>query len=178
MAAIDVARAREDEQLADVYRELLETIIMAFPQDSPFRRWLGYGEADLAPVEEALKEVPIVTTGLIERIERGLSLLIDAGRLPSIERLNEILERSEEGKFRPLEAQARRGLGVARRDLDMLSASLAMWEELGALPYAARVRCERALLTGDHAELEAGLAVLERIGDRVQLGRYERLAVG
>ncbi|OLE37947.1 MAG: hypothetical protein AUG48_03025 [Actinobacteria bacterium 13_1_20CM_3_68_9] len=178
MAAIDVARARGDEQLADVYRELLRTIIMAFPQDSPFRRWLGYGESDPLPIEEALKGVPIETTGLIERIERGLNLLIDAGRLPSIERLNEILERSQQGKFRPLEAQARRGLGVARRDLDMLSASLAMWEEFGALPYAARVRCERALLTGDHTELEAGLAVLERLGDRVQLGRYERLAVG
>ena len=178
MAAIDVARARQDEQLAEVYRDLLATIVMAFPQDSPFRRWLGYGEADLFPIEEALEGVPITTTGLIERVERGLNLLIDAGKLPSMQRLNEILQRAQEGNFRPLEAQARRGLGIARRDVDMLSTSLALWEEFGALPYAARVRCERALLTGDHAELEAGLAVLDRIGDRLQLGRYERLAVG
>jgi hypothetical protein len=178
MAVIDVARAREDEQLADVYRELLRSIVMAFPPDSPFRRWLGYGESDPRPIEEAIKRVPIQTTGLIERVERGLNLLIDAGKLPSEERLTEILERSREGNFRPLQAQALRGLGVARRDLEMLSASLQLWEEFGALPYAARVRCERALLTGDHAELEAGLAVLERLGDRLQLGRYERLAVG
>jgi hypothetical protein len=45
---------------------------------------------------------------------------------------------------------------------------------MGAVPYAARVRCERALLSGDHAELENGLAVLERLGDRLQVGRYER----
>jgi hypothetical protein len=56
----------------------------------------------------------------------------------------------------------------------MLTRSLSLWEEMGAVPYAARVRCERALLSGDHAELENGLAVLERLGDRLQVGRYER----
>jgi hypothetical protein len=60
----------------------------------------------------------------------------------------------------------------------MLTRSLALWEEMDAVPYAARVRCERALLTGDHAELENGLAVLERLGDRLQVGRYERRQVG
>ena len=68
----------------------------------------------------------------------------------------------------------RRGLGVVGRDRDMLSRSLALWEGMGALPYAARVRCELALLTGDRAELDKGLAVLERLGDRLQVGRYER----
>jgi hypothetical protein len=42
------------------------------------------------------------------------------------------------------------------------------------VPYAARVRCERALLTGDQAELDAGLHVLESLGDRDQLARMER----
>jgi hypothetical protein len=45
---------------------------------------------------------------------------------------------------------------------------------MGALPYAARVRCELALLTGDRTELDKGLAVLERLGDRLQVGRYDR----
>jgi hypothetical protein len=60
----------------------------------------------------------------------------------------------------------------------MLTRSLAIFDELGAVPYAARVRCERALLTGDHAELDEGLAVLERLGDRLQVSRYERRQVG
>ena len=55
---------------------------------------------------------------------------------------------------------------------------LTLWEDMGAVPYAARVRCERALVTGDQAELDAGLAVLERLGDRLQVGRYERCQVG
>jgi class 3 adenylate cyclase len=178
MAVIDVARARQDDRTAELHREMLEAIVMAFPAESPFRLWLGYGAADLGSIEAALRAVPIVTTGLIERVERGLNLLLDAGKHPSIPTLTEILERAQEGCFKPLEAQARRGLGLAGRDAGMLSTSLALWEEFGALPYAARVRCERALLTGDHSELEKGLAALERFGDRLQLGRYEQLAVG
>jgi hypothetical protein len=34
------------------------------------------------------------------------------------------------------------------------------------------------LLTRDDAEMEAGLAVLGRLGDVQQLGRFERLRVG
>ncbi len=40
------------------------------------------------------------------------------------------------------------------------------------MPYATRARCERAPL------MEQGLAVLEQLGDREQLRRYERLEVG
>src|SRR5216683_3327581 len=81
-------------------------------------------------------------------------------------------------RARPQPAARRRGLGVVGRDTDMLARSLALWEEMGAVPYAARVRCERALLTGDHAELGKGLAVLEGLGDRLQVSRYERRQVG
>ena len=69
-------------------------------------------------------------------------------------------------------------MGVADRDLGRLGRSLALLERAGALPYAARVRCERALITGDRAELEAGLRVLERLGDADQVARFERLGVG
>jgi hypothetical protein len=42
------------------------------------------------------------------------------------------------------------------------------------VPYAARVRCERALLTSDRSKLEAGMRVLEALGDLDQLGRVAR----
>jgi class 3 adenylate cyclase len=178
IAVIDIAHARQDDRLAESYREILDTILMAFPADSAFRRWLGYGGPDLGPIEEVVSEMARTSEGLAERAERGLNLLLDAGQSPPPDRLGEMLEWAERGSFRPLEAQARRGLGFVRRDRDMLTRSLAIWEELGALPYAARVRCERALLTGDQAELDKGLAVLERLGDRLQVGRYERRQVG
>ena len=178
MAAIDVAHARQDDHLADLYREILDTILMAFPAGSHFRRWLGYGGADLRPIAEAVSQMARNASGLPERAERGLNLLLDAGEPLSAERLSELLKMAEDGPFRPLEAQARRGLGVVGRDADMLARSLALWEEMGAVPYAARVRCERALVTGDHAELDNGLAVLEGLGDRLQVSRYERRQVG
>jgi len=129
------------------------------------------------PIEAVVREMAR-TEGLVERAERGVNLLLDAGQPPAADRLRELLEWAQRGSFRPLEAQARRGLGVVGRDADMLARSLTLWEEMGAVPYAARVRCERALLTGDHAELEKGLAVLEGLGDRLQVSRYERRQVG
>jgi len=33
-------------------------------------------------------------------------------------------------------------------------------------------------MTGDRADLEAGIAVLERLGDIDQAGRYRRRAIG
>ena len=51
---------------------------------------------------------------------------------------------------------------------------LDIFEETHAAPYAARVRCERALLTRDQSELEAGMHVLETLGDLDQLARVER----
>ena len=42
------------------------------------------------------------------------------------------------------------------------------------MPYAARVRCERGLLTRNQGELEAGMHVLEALGDLDQLARVER----
>jgi hypothetical protein len=178
MAAIDVAHARQDDRLAESYREILDAILMAFPADSHFRRWLGYGGSDLHPIAEAVSQMAQTATGLPERAERGLNLLLDSGEAFSADRLGELLRWAEDGHFRPLEAQARRGLGIVGRDHEMLTRSLEIWEEMDAVPYAARVRCERALLTGDHAALEKGLAALERLGDRLQVSRYERRQVG
>jgi hypothetical protein len=74
-----------------------------------------------------------------------------------------------------LEAQARRALGIAMRDAAELTRALDIFEEAHAVPYAARVRCERALLTGGQSELEAGMRVLEGLGDLDQLTRVERV---
>ncbi len=134
--------------------------------------------SDLSRIPEAVSEIAGTLRGLPERAERGLNLLLDAAQPPTAGLLTGLLAFAERGHFRPLEAQVRRGLGVVGRDRDMLTRSLDLWEAMGAVPYAARVRCERALLTGDETELEKGLAVLERLGDRLQLGRYERLQVG
>jgi class 3 adenylate cyclase len=174
VAAIDVARARQDERLAESYREMLDTMVTAFPADSPFGAWRGSGGSDLTPMVGVVSAMARALGGLSERGERSLNRLLDAGRPPAAGPMEALLAWAEHGSLRPLEAQARRGLGMLRRDHDMLARSLALWEGMGAVPFAARVRCELALLTGDRAELEKGIAALERLGDRLQIGHYER----
>jgi class 3 adenylate cyclase len=174
VAAIDVARGRQDDRLAESYREVLDTIARAFPADSPFTPWIGYGGSDLSPMAAVVSRAAQAGQGLSERPERALNRLLDAGQPPPADQMAVILAWAEAGTLRPLEAQARRGLGLLGRDRAMLSRSLALWEEMGAMPYAARVRCELALLTGNRDDLDRGLAMLERLGDRSQIGHYER----
>src|SRR6267143_1107532 len=174
VAAIDVARGRQDDRLAESYREVLDTIARAFPADSPFTPWIGYGGSDLSPMEAVVRHAAEAGQGLSERPERALNRLLDAGQPPPADQMATVLAWAERGTLRPLEAQARRGLGLLGRDRAMLSRSLALWEEMGAMPYAARVRCELALLTGNREDLDRGLAMLERLGDRSQIGHYER----
>jgi hypothetical protein len=177
-SVIDIARARDDDDLLESHAAILHAIIAAFPEESPFRIWLGYEKGDLTAVEAALRQVRVSNFRQVERVERGLNLLLDAGHTPPLEQLETFFEVAIRTGFRVLEAQVRRGLGIAHREPEQLTASLELWEGMGAKPYAARVRCERAMLTGDRQDLERGLGVLEGLGDRQQLGRFERLAVG
>jgi hypothetical protein len=89
-----------------------------------------------------------------------------------------LLEQARARELKVLEAQLLRTQGLASTDPVDLGLALDLFEEMGAVPYAARVRCERALLTGDEAELAAGRAVLESLRDVEQLERYERLQRG
>jgi hypothetical protein len=177
MSAIDIARARQDERLLEVYGTVSDEIAVQFAVGTRVRRWLGYAGSDLAVIEEALRLDPVDRSVQLECLERGLSCLLDHDRLPPIDLAERVLA-FQPGDFPILQAQAERVLGQSQHSVGRLSRALDLLQRAGAVPYAARVRCERALLTGDHDEMDAGLAVLERLGDTHQLGRFERLQVG
>jgi hypothetical protein len=178
MAAVDVARARQDEGLLELYGTIHDEISSAFPEGSTFRYWLGYGRTDLESCQAAVEHFLLRPRLQIERLERGLSMLLDHDRLPSTDGLLAVLAVCHEAEYPLLEAQVERALGRAKREPARLERSIALLDRAGARPYAARVRCERALMTGDAAEMEAGLTVLERLGDAEQVLRFERLQVG
>jgi len=178
MAAIDVARARQDEPLVDRYATVHDEITSAYPEGAHFRHWQGYGGPDLAPIAQAVDQFQVGQMFRIDHLERGLSRLLDHDRLPATTTIATILDYSRAHELAAVEAQAERALGLAHRDIEPLQRSIRLFERIGALPYSARVRCERALITGDHAEMNAGLQVLERLGDVEQVGRFERLQVG
>ncbi|MDQ6709380.1 MAG: hypothetical protein M3Z11_02365, partial [Candidatus Dormibacteraeota bacterium] len=177
MSAIDIARARQDDRLLEVHRTVFDEITVQFAEGTRIRRWLGYGGSDFTVIERAVRlhfGEPLVRT---EALERGLSYLLDHDRAPGVDLAEQLLS-LRPGAFPILEAQAERVIGRAQRDAGRLARALGLLEHAGAVPYAARVRCELALITGDHQEMDAGLAVFERLGDLQQLGRFERLQVG
>jgi tetratricopeptide (TPR) repeat protein len=172
-ALVDVARARQDAALVESVANIIETITASFPKGNPNTRWLGLARADLDAVTKLLESVEVDSLTQTERVERALGLASDHGRAPAAEPLNAILEAAQRLSFRPLEAQAWRALGLLDDDAEAMRRSLAIWKECAALPSQARLQCELGILTEDQSSFDAGAAVLERLGDRDQLGRYE-----
>ena len=63
---------------------------------------------------------------------------------------------------------------MAEANVAALSESITTFTHTGAVPYAARARIERDLLTADHDELSAGIRLLETLGDFDYLSRVEQ----
>jgi len=166
VAALDVARARRNDQLIDRYREVLSTILRDFPGSTPWRRidWLVSGDLDIVNSQHIGHEY----------IERGLSFAADRRRPPAAGVVGPIAEFAAAHGYRALEAQARRTLGIALRDPEELTRGLELFEQIGATPYAARTRCELALFTGDEVALAAGIRTLTELGDLDQLERIDQ----
>jgi class 3 adenylate cyclase len=179
LAALDVARARHDTARVDQYCEILEEVLRQYDVSSPFRRFLPYARPDLDSLEaEAVVGFPSFPPDRLYLIERALSLCVDRDRPPSPGAIEPILKHASTFHLQVLEAQARRALGIARQDPGELARALEIFERIGAVPYAARVRCERGLLTNDRSDRTASIQVLEALGDLDQLDRFQRTQTG
>jgi class 3 adenylate cyclase len=172
-ALVDVARARQDTGLAESVATIIETITSSFPQDNPNRRWIGLARGDLDAVMKLLESVDVDRLSQPERVERALGFALDRWRPPTLEQLHGILKAARRLGFRPLEAQAWRGLGLLQNDSESMQRSLQLWQACHAVPNAARLQCELGILKADPSTFDSGAAVLEALGDRDQLGRYE-----
>jgi class 3 adenylate cyclase len=176
IAALDVARARRDQAAAVDLLDILNDMLRTVPPAAIFGYMRFYLTGDLPALWDHLPR--LIKSHSPEHVERALSRGCDLGQLPPGERLEPLLEQARARELKVLEAQLLRTRGLASTDPVDLGLALDLFEEMGAVPYAARVRCERALLTGDEAELAAGRAVLESLRDVEQLERYERLQRG
>jgi len=175
IAALDVGRARHDTQLVDRYRAVLDEILQHFAADSLFGRLRPYGRGDIEKLEaEVVGDFGAIPRARQQLVERTLSLCSDLDRSIAPDAIRRIVTSAASDGLKVLEAQARRALGISLRDSAELTRALELFEATGAVPYAARVRCEWALLTRNQSELEAGMRVLEALGDLDQLARVER----
>ncbi len=107
-----------------------------------------------------------------EMIERRLSLVADLRTELPPNVAPALLARATEQKIPLLEAQAKRAIGLAHRDAAQLTAAIAIWERVGALPSLGRTRAERGLITGDQKETDAGLDILKKLGDVNYVDRF------
>jgi len=176
-AALDVARGRRDQNAIEEFRRIIEEILQHFRaarRDSPVVvRMDSYVHLNLEALGQYVEGFPFRHLPSIEHYERSLSLLTDHGRPASPHVARRIATFAAKFHYKILEAQARRALGVVAREPDELREAVALFRGIGASPYEARARCERAMLEGDDSEFAAGELILEQLGDVDQL---ERLA--
>ena len=169
VAGLDIGRARGDARLIGAASEPIMSILSRFPADHGHLRLTAHvnGEPGFTSDDPALfARYPS------EMVERRLALAADLRTELPPNLLPALLERAIEQKIPLLEAQVRRAMGVANRDPAELTAAIAIWEPVGALPNLGRARAERGLFSGDQAETEAGLAILKRLGDVNYVDRF------
>ena len=169
VAGLEIGRARSDARLVNAASDPIMSILARFPPD--------HGHLRLAPHVAGNVDFsgPGSTLGPrypSEMLERRLSLAGDLRVELAPDILPILLERSLDQRIPLLEAQVRRCLALAHRDLSEMSSAIAIWDQARALPNLGRARAELGSMSGDAAEVEAGVAILKKLGDTNYLDRF------
>ena len=171
IAGLDIGRARGDARLVSAATSAMESILARYPANSITRLWTSFVSGDAGYESDFV--FPRAGGVPAETVERRISLMCDL-RLPvPDEVLAGALERAVRADGVPiLEGQVRRARALAAGDGAEMSAAVAIFERLGAVPQLGRARAERGVLTGDGSETEAGLAILRKLGDANYVDRF------
>jgi hypothetical protein len=177
VAALDVAGGRQDESMVERLRDAAIQIVDMYPAGHAREAiWRAHLLADFNTLEHQLlgdSARPFESYQYPAFVERFCSSFADAHRALKPEVTGDILKAAVSHHCLVLEAQVRRVIGLTSQDPEELRRSLEIFDRIGARPYAARARCELALLSRDKRDFESGLAVLAAVGDRQQRERYE-----
>jgi hypothetical protein len=165
VAGIGIARARADEAGLDRWRQVVMAIASQFTERAmPSARHALHLATD---DRTALLEIVERRVALTERphlVERALARCLDLGWLPTEASLRRLASVAGEEELAPLEAQARRGLGLHGAAAE-LSRARQLAEQMGDRALAGRTAFELGLATGDESLAETGRETLERLGD-------------
>jgi class 3 adenylate cyclase/tetratricopeptide (TPR) repeat protein len=166
---LNIGRARDDSRLIGAATGAMESVLMRFPADHINRIWTSYirGESGFTADDPFLAgRYPF------EGAEARLSLACDYREHLPVQILDTGLARAVRAGVPLLEAQVRRARALAYRDASEMTRALAIWDRIGAVPYQGRARAELGLITGDQAEIAAGLDILKKLGDVNYLDRF------
>ncbi|MEO6349955.1 MAG: hypothetical protein ABIP53_04815, partial [Candidatus Limnocylindrales bacterium] len=172
LAALDIARARREPEQVDRWRSVLVAIYAQSSFEEYSRRIArAHFDIDIASLAALLSEPRMMRVPSL--IAQAIGLCADhAVEIASVA-LEEWRSAAIKEQTALVEAQARRCLALAAHDIAELHMALDLAERCGAMPLAARIRCELGLMSGDREMYAAGAGALESIGDIDQLERYE-----
>ena len=102
-----------------------------------------------------------------------MSLAVDRDWPLPLEALEQARASSASRRHRHVDVALDRAIALTRGDPDLLRRVLADAEAMHARPLIGRVRCELGRMTGDDAEIEAGLRILRELGDQLQVEKFE-----
>jgi hypothetical protein len=172
LAAFDVARGRRDAAGVEHWRSDCEQI---FAQGSGIEEEMDrtrlYLNGEVRQLADALGSRSHGT--LFETYTRWLGMCTDLACLPAEASIRSWLNRAEQNGEALLLGEALRATAALTRDVEQARRAMNAFDEAGALPRGARVRCEIGLLTRDEGLYESGAHALESLGDFEQLERYE-----
>jgi class 3 adenylate cyclase len=171
VAALSIAHARRDDKTFDRFRGPIVEIGARSPR--PLQRRLEFLSRD---DREPDHYIQALDQRQPDALTLALGLACDAGRPPALRLLRRIASSERVGALPLLLGEVKRAEGLAGRDRKALIDAAGIFDRCGALPSAARARCESALLRGSEAELSEGISVLEVLGDVRQIERYRKLS--
>jgi class 3 adenylate cyclase len=170
LAGCEAARRRGDDARAMRWREVADGILGQYGPDHPTSALIAILNADL-PAAAALIDSHERYTERYYYLEMAMSLCADREYPVARAALDSVIERAQAVDFRVAAAQGLRLRGLLNAEGTDLDRSLALFTEMRAAPYIARLQTEIGLLANDQAQLEAGLRGLEALGEVEQPAR-------
>ena len=173
IGARDIALARRDEATADRFAAVVDSIMVRFVTSryAPLYREVLRFRPD-APAALVRMAAAGEASGP-ELFERAVSLAADRDWPLPLEALEGARRAAGFRRIRHVEVALDRAIALTRGDPDLVRRVLADAEAMHARPLIGRLRCELGRMTGDDAEIEAGLQILRELGDQLQIAKFD-----
>jgi class 3 adenylate cyclase/tetratricopeptide (TPR) repeat protein len=171
LAALAIARGRNDPIGAAHWRDLLLGITQRTRPDNRISRILGYLTEDLAALEQGTVVGFHYFTPRLDYVHLGMGLLADRRHAVDAGAVTRVVDYAEQRGLALVSSQARRLRGIASRNPEDLEVATERFGEMRARPFIARARAELGLLTADAGLVDSALDELEAIGDVQQASR-------
>jgi class 3 adenylate cyclase len=165
LSAWSIARARGDAVEADRWRVVATTIFDRSDPAIRTQRLRALVDGELDSLERDFVDNFLKFTGRLDHVALILGALADRRLGTETTGLDTMIAYTDERSILLVSSLARRLRGLRRHDEGDLRDALAVFEQMKARPYIARVKSEIGLLTGDSSLVEAAIGELEAVGD-------------